>query len=176
MASIALLALLDNDENRDGTVSNGSSIMCILSYEQGLAFLQGNDYGQLGAFANGKCNCKSKSHILTNFRMRPSAISTIDHAGFGLHSISGHAPSLGLALAGRWVFGHTGLYEESELPILLPDIVPTPFKKLQERLKAFNRPTLSIVARCTGYNTFFFFEPQPQHARSSGGLKMSIVL
>ena len=154
--NVALLriGIVDNEENRDGTFSNGSSIMCILSYEQGLAFLQGKDYGQLGVFANGKCNCKSKSHILTNFRMRPSAISTIDHAGFGLHSISGHAPSLGLALAGRWVFGHTGLYEEFELPILLPDIVPTPFKKLQERLKAFNRPTLSIVARCTGYNTF----------------------
>ena len=27
-----------------------------------------------------------------------------------------------------------------------------------------------------GVNQFFFFEPQPQHARSSGGLKMSIVL
>ena len=29
-----------------------------------------------------------------------------------------------------------------------------PFRKLLDRLKSFRRPTLSIIARCTGFNTF----------------------
>ena len=151
---ILRIGTFDNPDNRDDAFSDGSSIISILSYEQGLAFLQGKNFGQLGIFSNGKCNCKSKSHILTNFKLRSAAISAIDATGFGLHSISGQAPSLGLALAGRWIFGPSGRYTAFELPVLLRDVVPTPFKKLQDRLKAFNRPTLSIVARCTGYNTF----------------------
>ena len=36
----------------------------------------------------------------------------------------------------------------------LEEFNPAPAPKMFDRLKSFSRPTLSIVARCTGYNTF----------------------
>ena len=36
----------------------------------------------------------------------------------------------------------------------LEEFNPAPAKKMFDRLKSFSRPTLSIVARSTGYNTF----------------------
>jgi len=36
----------------------------------------------------------------------------------------------------------------------LEEFNPAPARKMFDRLKSFSRPTLSIVARCTGYNTF----------------------
>ena len=53
----------------------------------------------LGALAKGKCNCKSKTHILTNYKMRRHGVTCPEKSGFGLQSLVGKAPALGLALA-----------------------------------------------------------------------------
>lgn len=49
------------------------------------------------AFANGKCSCKSKSHVLSNFKLRPHGIAVVKKSGFRLQSIAGKAPALCLA-------------------------------------------------------------------------------
>ena len=41
-----------------------------------------------------------------------------------------------------------------EVPRGLDNYNTGPFRKLLDRLKSFCRPTLSIIARCTGFNTF----------------------
>ena len=41
-----------------------------------------------------------------------------------------------------------------EPPQGLDNVNSGPFRKLCDRLKSFYRPTLSITARCTGFNTF----------------------
>jgi len=88
----------------------------------------------LGAFAKGKCNCKSKTHVLTNFKMRPHGIACLEKSGFGLQSLVGKAPALGLALAGRWVFDNSGCYQYYQQSNGIEEYVATPFKKLHERL------------------------------------------
>lgn len=52
-----------------------------------------------------------------------------------------------------WFWGDE--YTPTQIPTYCLDhCLSAPFKKLHDRLKAFSRPTLSIVARCTGFNTF----------------------
>ena len=46
-------------------LKQGSSIVCVLNYDQVQNILLGNSFYQLGAFAEGQCSCKSKSHMLT---------------------------------------------------------------------------------------------------------------
>ena len=97
---------------------------------------------------------KSKTHVLTNFKMRPHGIACLEKSGFGLQSLVGKAPALGLALAGRWVFDNSGCYQYYQQSSGIEEFVATPFKKLHERLKSFQQPTLSIISRCIGFNTF----------------------
>ena len=47
-----------------------------------------------------------------------------------------------------------GVFVPVEPPQGLNDVNTGPFRKLCDRLKSFYRPTLSITARCTGFNTF----------------------
>ena len=143
-----------NEENSPDAFEQGSSIICVVSYQQAQDFLGGKTLHMLGAFAKGKCSCKSKTHVLTNFRMRPHGIACLEKTGFGLQSLVGKAPALGLALAGRWVFDCSGGYQEYQLSNGIEESVATPFKKPHERLKSFQQPTLSIVSRCIGFNTF----------------------
>ena len=82
------------------------------------------------------------------------ALLVVEKSGFGLQSIAGKAPALGLALVGRWVFDTQGCYQSCQISSGIEDFVATPFKKLHDRLKAFQQPTLSIVSRCIGFNTF----------------------
>ena len=42
--------------------------------------------------------CKSKSHIVANFLMRPCALSCIEKAGYGVHAVTATAPALGLTV------------------------------------------------------------------------------
>ena len=124
------------------------------------AFQQIQDIGagrqmhHLGAFATIGCRCKSKSNILTNIALRNGAIRKIEGSGFGVQAISAKAPSLGLALLGRFEFTAEGCFGKVEVPRGLDNYNTGPFRKLLDRLKSFCRPTLSIIARCTGFNTF----------------------
>ena len=145
---------LSNEENSPDAFEQGSSIICVVSYQQAQDFLGGNDLHRLDAFAKGKFNCKSKTYVLTNFKMRPHGIACIERSGFGLQSLVGKAPALGLALAGRWVFDTSGGYQKYQLSSGIEEFVATPFKKLHERLKSFQQPTLSIMSRCIGFNIF----------------------
>ena len=69
-------------------------------------------------------------------------------------AIRSHAPSLGLALEGRVQLLEDGSFEHAAPRAHLEEFNPAPARKMFDRLKAFSRPTFSIVARCTGYNTF----------------------
>ena len=73
---------------------------------------------------------------------------------FGIQAIRPHAPSLGLALEGRVQLLEDGSFDHAAPRTHLDEFNPAPARKMFDRLKSFSRPTLSIVARCTGYNTF----------------------
>ena len=64
-----------NEDNSPDAFEQGSSIICVLSYDQAQDILLGIDLHRIGAFANGKCSCKSKSHVLSNFKLRPHGIA-----------------------------------------------------------------------------------------------------
>ena len=83
-------------------------LLCVVSYEQALDFINSKSLHLMGAFAKGKCYCKSKTHVLTNYKMRPHGVTWLEKSRFGLQSLVGKAPTLGLALAGRWVFDDQG--------------------------------------------------------------------
>ena len=72
----------------------------------------------------------------------------------GIHSIVPHAPSLGLALPGRMMFDAEGSWQETTALTTLYDTKPAPFHKFSQRLQTFRSPTLSIMARCTCFNTY----------------------
>ena len=56
---------------------------------------------------------------------------------------------------GRWYrYNAEGDFERIEVGSGLDNFSTGPFCKLLDRLKAFSRPTPSITARCTGFNTF----------------------
>ena len=109
---------------------------------------------RLGSFATLGCNCKSKSHILCNAALRSLALRKIEATRFGIQAIRPHAPSLGLALEGRVQLLEDGSFDHAAPCKHLEEFNPAPARKMFDRLKSFSRPTLSIVARCTGYNTF----------------------
>ena len=109
---------------------------------------------RLGSFATLECTCKSKSHILCNVELRPLALRRIEATRFGIQAIRSHAPSLGLALEGRFHLLEDGSFDRAAPRMNLEEFNPAPARKMFDRLKSFSRPTLSIVARCTGYNTF----------------------
>ena len=125
-----------------------------VSYAQGVDIVQGLDMHKLGCFASVSCCCKSKSHVVTNFALRPLALSFTERAGYGVHAITASAPALGLAIFGRFHLDGNGDWSDSLLYLSLSDYKPAPFKKYQLRLKNFGAPTLSIMARSTCFNTY----------------------
>ena len=86
--------------------------------------------------------------------LRAGAVKKIEESGFGVQAICHQAPSLGLALVGRYRYNAEGNFDRIEVCHGLGNYKSGPFRKLLDRLKSFSRPTLSITARCTGFNTF----------------------
>ena len=72
----------------------------------------------------------------------------------GIQAIRRQAPSLGLGLEGRVQLLEDGSFDHVAPRTHLDEFNPAPARKMFDRLKSFSRPTLSILARCTGYNTF----------------------
>ena len=116
--------------------------------------LQGRHMHSVGVFATSTCSCKSKSQVVTNFALRPAALKNLEQSGYGIHAIAPFAPSLGLALTGRVMFNEEGAWQDTPELATLYDIKPAPFQKFSQRLQVFRAPTLSIVARCTCFNTY----------------------
>ena len=116
--------------------------------------LRGRHMHSVGAFATASCSCKSKSQVVTNFALRPAATKSLEQSGYGIHAIAPCAPSLGLALVGRVQLNEEGVWKDTPEPETLYDTKPAPFKKFSQRLQTFRAPTLSIVARCTCFNTY----------------------
>ena len=116
--------------------------------------LQGRHMHSVGAFATATCSCKSKSQVVTNFALRPAAMKNLEQSGYGIHAIAPCAPSLGLALIGRVQLNEEGVWQDTPEPVTLYDTKPAPFQKFSQRLQTFRAPTLSIVARCTCFNTY----------------------
>ncbi len=52
------------------------------SFSQAVEILQGRETHCVGAFATASCSCKSKSHVVTNYALRPSAISLLEKSGY----------------------------------------------------------------------------------------------
>ncbi len=119
------------------------------NFTQVTDILQGRDMHSVG-----ECSCKSKSHVVTNFALRPSALKDLELSGYGIYALVPHAPSLGLALTGRVMFNEEGSWQETAELTTLLDIRPAPFQKFSQRLQTFRAPTLSIIARCTCFNTY----------------------
>ena len=125
-----------------------------LNFEQCREVGHGRQMHTIGSFSNIHCSCKSKSHIVTNFPMRPYALSGIEKAGYGVHAATASAPALGLTLFGRTAFDEQGEWAECSPPTSLRESKPAPFQKFQQRLRSFSTPTLSIIARSTCFNTY----------------------
>ena len=125
-----------------------------LNFEQCREVGHGRQMHTIGFFSNIHCSCKSKSHIVTNFSMRPYALSGIEKAGYGVHAVTASAPALGLTLFGRTAFDEQGEWAECSPPTSLRESKPAPFQKFQQRLRSFSTPTLSIIARSTCFNTY----------------------
>ena len=62
-----------------------------LNFQQSREVGHGRQMHTIGSFSNIRCSCKSKSHIVTNFPMRPYALSGIEKAGYGLHAVTASA-------------------------------------------------------------------------------------
>ena len=129
-------------------------LAAVYTFQQICEINDGSRMHRLGAFATLECTCKSKSHILCNVELRPLALRRIEASRFGIQAIRSHAPSQGLALEGRFHFLEDGSFGCAAPRMHLEEFNPAPARKMFDRLKSFSRPTLSIVARCTGYNTF----------------------
>ena len=125
-----------------------------LNFEQSREVGHGRQMHTIGSFSNIHCSCKSKSHIVTNFPMRPYALSGIEKAGYGVHAVTASTPALGLTLFGRIAFDEQGSWAECSPPTSLRESKPAPFQKFQQRLRSFRTPTLSIIARSTCFNTY----------------------
>ena len=125
-----------------------------LNFQQSREVGHGCQMHTIGSFSHIRCSCKSKSHIVTNFPMRPYALSGIEKAGYGVHAVTASAPALGLTLFGRIAFDEQGAWAECSPPTSLRESKPAPFQKFQQRLRSFSTPTLSIIARSTCFNTY----------------------
>ena len=129
-------------------------MVAVYTFQQINEMNEGSHMHRLGSFATLGCACKSKSHILCNVALRSLALRRVEATRFGIQAIRSHAPSLGLALEGRVQLLEDGSFEHAAPRTHLEEFNPAPARKMFDRLKSFSRPTLSIVARCTGYNTF----------------------
>lgn len=167
----AMAALLANKRQgyntvlvRKGTIVDASPsshglpqyncMVAVFTFQQIKEMNEGSHMHRLGSFATLSCACKSKSHILCNAALRSLAMRKIESTRFGVQAIRSHAPSLGLALEGRFQLLEDGCFAAVTSRVHLDEFNPAPARKMFDRLKSFSRPTLSILARCTGYNTF----------------------
>ncbi len=108
----------------------------VFAYQQVQDICTGQHMHQLGAFATVGCKCKSKSNILTNVHLRTGAIRKMEASGFGVQAICAKAPSLGLALFGRYELDSKGQFILAESPQGLDNFNAGPFRKLVDRLKS----------------------------------------
>ncbi len=100
----------------------------VFAYQQVRDICTGQHLRQLGAFATVGCKCKSKSNILTNVPLRTEAIRKIEASGFGVQAICAKAPSLGLALVGRYELDAKGQFISAEPPQGLDNFNAGPFR------------------------------------------------
>ena len=107
-----------------------------LNFEQGHEVVHGRNAHTIGSFSTIKCSCKSKSHIVTNFPMRPCAISNVELAGYGVHAVTASAPALGLTLFGT-AFDDQGTWTVCSPPTSLRESKPAPFQKFQQPTPIF---------------------------------------
>ena len=134
--------------------NSAGHLLANYSFAQSSDILRGIEVHSTLAFVCIKCACKSKSHVVTNFRLRPGALRLLDKSAYGIHAIAPHAPSLGLALTGRWEIAKGGVWKETQLANTWKETVPAPYQKYQRRITSFKEASLSIIARCTAYNSF----------------------
>ena len=100
------------------------------------------------------CTCKSKCSVVTNCVLRTRAISALETASYGAHSIVSQAPALGLVLFSRWCLAEDGGWKRFVEPTDLSSFHARSFGKFSDRLRLFSRPQISIQARCVAFNTF----------------------
>ena len=146
-------APLDPSPNENG-LQQYNCMVAVYTFQQIKEMNEGSHMHRLGSFAALSCACKSKSHILCNAALRSLALRKVESTCFGVQAIRPHAPSLGLALEGRVQILEDGSFAQVAPRTHLDEFNPAPAPKMFDRLKSFSRPTLSILARCTGYNTF----------------------
>ena len=115
-----------------------------LNFEQGHEVVHGRQIHTIGSFSTIQCSCKSKSHIVTNFPMRPRALSSVELAGYGVHAVAASAPALGLTLFGRTAFDQ-GTWTARSPPTSLRESKPASFQKFQQRLPP---PSLRPTRMC----------------------------
>ena len=139
-------------DNSTDTVADHLAVN--FNYDQIMDILQGRNMHSVGAFATATCSCKGKSQVVSNFALRPLALRDLEQSGYGIHALVPYAPSLGLALTGRVMFNEDGLWQDTSDFTSLQDLKPAPFNKFSQRLQMFKAPTLSIMARCTCFNTY----------------------
>ena len=151
---VALVGESDETPLVPGHPRRVTCMVAVFSYQQIMEIRAGVHMHELGAFATIKCKCKSKSNLLTNAVLGPVAVKKIGVSGFGVQAVCHHAPSLGLSLVGRYQFNEHGSFDRVGAVIGLEQLNSAPSRKLVDRLKSFSRPTLSIMAPCTGFNTF----------------------
>ena len=125
-------------DNSTDTVADHLAVN--FNYDQIMDILQGRNMHSVGAFAAATCSCKSKSQVVSNFALRPLALRDRD--------------PWDLALTGRVMFNEDGLWQDTSDFTSLQDLKPAPFNKFSQRLQMFKAPTLSIMARCTCFNTY----------------------
>ena len=157
-AMAALLANMRQGYNtvlvRKGTLADASPneqrpqqfhcMVAVCTFQQINDMNEGSHMHRLGSFAALNCGCKSKSHILCNVALRSLALRKVESTRFGIKAIRPHEGRFQLVEDGNFAQVAPRTYEFN----------PAPARKMFDRLKSFSRPTLSILARCTGYNTF----------------------
>ena len=143
-----------NDAHNKVSATVAEHLLANYSFDQSREIRQGREVHSTLAFVKAKCSCKSKSHVVTNYPLRASALCKLERSTYGIQSITSHAPSLGLALCGRWTITEQGSWKEVQPPDSWKEMVPAPCKKYQQRIDTFRGATLSVTARCTAYNTF----------------------
>ena len=119
-------------------------LVAVYTFQQINEINEGSRMHRLGSFATLECTCKSKSHILCNVELRPLALRRTEATRFGIQAIRSHAPSLGLALEGRFHLLEDGSFDRAAPRMNLEEFNLAPARKMFDRLKSFSRPTLSL--------------------------------
>ena len=137
-----------------GPTGQDGGIMVNLSFQQVLEVCQGRDYLPVAPLFAQTCTCKSKCSVVTNRALRTHAMSELEKAQYGAHSVVSQAPALGLVLFSRWFIAEDGRWKRFIEPTDLSSFHSRSFGKFSDRLRLFSRPQISIQARCTAFNTF----------------------